>query len=283
MPRKNSTGDGRATRIPAEPEAEQIIALLDADATTPGQRNVLTAALRELSDGTGVKLPKPDADPRDFYLEAAYRLGAAGPRARLREALRLITEGERFDDYKAGDHLWLWKQKRARRNHSNTRTTAAELAARLSDPKTPADYRAALKRALRVHCATVGTKYDAKDPAETYAAAEAEGEKFHVIRDRDEWCVYSDARCNVLELLRCLKKRVPLADVTLRGPRRPKAEGKRDDLPPRLRSLRNALRLLREEGEAHNESGVFRLEREIYDLEHADTTPADDWPEWIPG
>jgi hypothetical protein len=51
----------------------------------------------------------------------------------------------------------------------------------------------------------------------------------------------------------------------------------------RIEELRERLRNLRDEGEAWNESGVFQLEREIYDLEHADTTPADEWPDVIPG
>jgi hypothetical protein len=280
MQKKNITRDGRATRIPAEPEAEQIIVLLDDGATTRGQRDIINTTLRELSDETGVRLPRPDADLRDFYLEAAYRLGAAGPRNRLRETLALIATGERFDDYKKGDTLYLWKAKRARRNHSNTTTTAAELERRLADRETPADYRSALKRALRALCASVGTKYDAKDPGGTYADAQAEGEKFHVIGDNAEWHVMTDARSDILELLRCLKKRLPLAAVEFSGKRPPR---RRDKGESRLSSLRSALRLLRDEGEAHNESGAFRLEREIYDLEHADRTPADEWPDVIPG
>jgi hypothetical protein len=46
-----------------------------------------------------------------------------------------------------------------------------------------------------------------------------------------------------------------------------------------LDSLRAQLRSLEEEGEAHNESGIFRLERMIYDLERQ--TDSDEWPEVI--
>ncbi|HEV7889440.1 MAG TPA: hypothetical protein VGP08_02320 [Pyrinomonadaceae bacterium] len=285
MPAKNTTRDGRATRIPAEPEIEQVITLLDDDATTHGQRNLINATLRELSDETDVRLPKQGADPRDFYLEAAYSLGAAGPRARLRETLALIAGGERFDDYKKGDQLYLWKTKRARRKHSGTTSTAAELERRLADPKTPADYHAALKRALRALCDATGSRYNAKDPAWTYAESQAEAEKFSVIGDRGEWEARFDARNNLLALLEGLRKRRPFSSVRLKGARRKQEQehGGADDPPPRLASLRNALRRLTEEGEAHNESAAFLLKREIYDLEHRDTTPGSEWPDWIPG
>lgn len=49
-----------------------------------------------------------------------------------------------------------------------------------------------------------------------------------------------------------------------------------------LENLHDRLRRLLDEGEAHNESGVFRLRREIYDLERAAEVPSDDeWPEFI--
>jgi hypothetical protein len=47
----------------------------------------------------------------------------------------------------------------------------------------------------------------------------------------------------------------------------------------RIEHLRQQLRRLKDEGECHNESGVYRLEREIYDLEHE--TDADVWPDVI--
>jgi hypothetical protein len=49
----------------------------------------------------------------------------------------------------------------------------------------------------------------------------------------------------------------------------------------RIDSLRASLRKLDEEGEAHDESERFRIEREIYGL--ANSPPADEWPDWIPG
>ncbi len=54
-----------------------------------------------------------------------------------------------------------------------------------------------------------------------------------------------------------------------------------EDGSGRIAELRDRLRELKDEGEAHNESAQFRLEREIYDLEHADTTSAEGWPEYI--
>jgi len=51
---------------------------------------------------------------------------------------------------------------------------------------------------------------------------------------------------------------------------------KKDDDGRRVDELRERLRELEAEGEAHNESAVFKLRREIYDLEH----PADDWNDW---
>jgi hypothetical protein len=214
----NTKRDGRATRIPAEPEAEQVVALLDDDATTRGQRDFINKTVRELSDETGVSLPQPGTDLRDFYLEAAYSLGAANPRWRMRELLKMIAEGERFDDYKKGDVFYIWKEKRARRNHSGTKETAAELEKRLSDPKTPTDYKVALKKALRAYCATVQTKYDEKAPAWTYTEAAAESEQFST--GSDNWHMNWDARANITSLLEGLRKRRCLSSVELRGGRR---------------------------------------------------------------
>lgn len=56
--------------------------------------------------------------------------------------------------------------------------------------------------------------------------------------------------------------------------KKPEKDGRVEELRERLRELRN-------EGEAHNESGIFKLEREIYDLERG--AKAGDWPDWIPG
>lgn len=50
-----------------------------------------------------------------------------------------------------------------------------------------------------------------------------------------------------------------------------------------LEGLRLALRRLEESGEASSESAIFRLRQEIHRLAHADPTPADEWPDWIPG
>src|SRR5881409_1655600 len=100
MRKKNTTRDGRATRISAEPEVEQLATLLADKTTARGRRAVINTTLRELADETGTGLTKSRAGLRDFYLEAAYRIGAAGPRRRMREALRLIAEGEKFADYK---------------------------------------------------------------------------------------------------------------------------------------------------------------------------------------
>lgn len=213
----NAKRDGRATRIPAEPEVEQVVALLDAEETTRGQRDFINHTLRELSDETGVSLPHPGGDLRDFYLEAAYSIGAANPRWRMREILKMVAEGETFDDYKKGDVFYLWKEKRARRNHSGTKETAAELEKRFSDPKTPADYRAALKKALRAYCATVQTKYDEKALAWTYTEAAAESEQFGA--GSDNWHTNWDARANIRSLLEGLRKRRPLSSVELRSGR----------------------------------------------------------------
>ena len=171
--------DGRATRIPAEPEAEKVTALLAEGAATRGQRQIITRTLNDLSGETGVNLCGPEG-VRAFYLAAAYRIGAARPRHQLREILQLIAEGETFDNYKEGDHLWHWKAKRMRRNHSSTKSTAAELAKRLSDPQTPDDYRAALKRALGAFCDAAEVEYDEQDPAGSCTEASAEGEVFQV-------------------------------------------------------------------------------------------------------
>lgn len=51
----------------------------------------------------------------------------------------------------------------------------------------------------------------------------------------------------------------------------------------RIEELRDRQRKLLDEGEAWNESGRFRIAREIFDLEHAEPTPSDEWPDWIPG
>lgn len=215
MQKKNVAREGRATRIPAEPEIEQLVALLDAEGSTQGQLDIINHTLRELSDETGVNLPRRDADLRDFYLDAAYRLGAANPRWRMREVFKMIAGGEQFDDYKKGDILWVWKAKRQRRNHSGTKQTAAELERRLSDPATPDDYRNALKRALCAVCAASGTKYNSKDPAGSYIEAEAEAEMLST--GSEEWHAHYDARSNLLNLLEGLRKRRSLSAVEVRG------------------------------------------------------------------
>jgi hypothetical protein len=53
----------------------------------------------------------------------------------------------------------------------------------------------------------------------------------------------------------------------------------KDDTDERLEELRERLHDLEEEGEAHNEAGVFKLRREIYDLEHPEEA-RDDWNDW---
>lgn len=222
----NTKRDGRATRIPAEPEAEQIIALLDSEAATTGQRNFINNFLRELADETGARLPKSGADLRDFYLGAAYGIGAANPRWRLREALKMIAEGERFDDYKKGDPLYVWKDKRKLRNHSGTKETAAELERRLSDPKTPDDYRAALKRSLRAFCKTARSKYDEKARGWTYTEARAEGDCLST--GGDEWRTHWDERINILHLLEGLRKGRALASVEIRGGGKGQAQPKKE-------------------------------------------------------
>lgn len=58
---------------------------------------------------------------------------------------------------------------------------------------------------------------------------------------------------------------------------------KKDETSERVEELRERLRELRDEGEAHNESAIFKLEREIYDLEHKSATPDEEWPEYITG
>lgn len=49
----------------------------------------------------------------------------------------------------------------------------------------------------------------------------------------------------------------------------------------RLSELRMRLQRLKDEGEAHNESGMFRLEKEIFDLEHSKVDDGDEWPKYI--
>jgi hypothetical protein len=49
----------------------------------------------------------------------------------------------------------------------------------------------------------------------------------------------------------------------------------------RTEQLREQIRRLLDEGEAHNESGVYRLRRELYELENGGSL--DEWPGWIPG
>ncbi|HEX7318652.1 MAG TPA: hypothetical protein VF297_32385 [Pyrinomonadaceae bacterium] len=53
---------------------------------------------------------------------------------------------------------------------------------------------------------------------------------------------------------------------------------KKPEAGKRIEELRERLRELKDEGEAHNESGIFKLEREIYDLEHPEE--ASDWNDW---
>lgn len=281
---EKSGRDGRATRIPAEPELEQLVELLDSNATTQGQRDLLNTALRELSDETGVGLPNSDADLRDFYLEAAYCIGAAGPRCRMREILQMIASGEAFGDYKKDDTLYLWKEKRARRKHSGTRETAAEIEKRLSDPKTPFDYIAALKRALRSYSAEVGTKCDAKRPGWTYTEAVAESKKFHYISNHADWCRTEDARTRLIELLEGLRKRRPLSSVRLTRISRPdddkvqthhKGGANGSDL---LSDLRCRLELLG--NDITDCSERMRLEKQIYDLEHPKDPDWNDWSAW---
>jgi hypothetical protein len=216
MQKKDSTKDGRATRIPAEPEIEQIIALLGAEGATQGQRDIINMTVRELSEETGTSLPRPDTDLRDFYLEAAYRIGAANARWRMREVLKLIAAGERFDDYKKGDTFYLWKDKRAQRNHSGTQEIAANLERRLSDPKTPDDYREGLRRSLREMCAAVGSQYNEKDPAWTYTEAQSESVSLNPRDGGDEWEAHFIARYNLLTLLEGLRKRRPLKSLEFR-------------------------------------------------------------------
>lgn len=66
-----------------------------------------------------------------------------------------------------------------------------------------------------------------------------------------------------------------------RGARKPIKKPKMDG---RVEEMRARLRNLLDEGEAHNESGIFKLEREIYDLERAgDGADQNDWSAWEEG
>jgi hypothetical protein len=63
--------------------------------------------------------------------------------------------------------------------------------------------------------------------------------------------------------------------------RKPSSKDIREQSEERISELRSHLQALKDEGEAHNESGVFKLERAIYDLERS--APDDEWPDWMPG
>jgi len=90
-------------------------------------------------------------------------------------------------------------------------------------------------------------------------------------------------------------QRFPIGDVEIlgeivdMGDAPPKAKPKETDDKPKtdetktahIEQLQQQITDLLNEGEAHNESGVFRLRREIYDLEHSSTEGV--WPDLIPG
>lgn len=282
--------DGRASRIPAEPEAEQIAALLADKKTPPGQRRIITTLLRSLSEKTGAEV---SAGPGLFgsYTEAAYSLGAANPRHAIRETLKLIAGGEAFADYKEGDRLWVWKDKRRERNSPTTKRFGEEVAARLADPQTPDNYRTALTHSLRAFCEVTGARYDESDPARSYVEAEAEAEGLG-------WETYNEARGNVVNLIYGLRgtrgKRQPFEEVELAAvpgvdaqnqPRRKGRATRITDDPDdsKLAGLRRRLERVKDSDDWADLCGGqrFKLEKEIQDLERRG--PDDEWPDWIPG
>lgn len=113
-----------------------------------------------------------------------------------------------------------------------------------------------------------------KPKHEEQTGADVSEEERTIIRRGLEMLGYE----GMLETMQKLKDGEPPAEVFRRMVqlKREQARGKKnaDDID----ALRERLRELEEEGEAHNESGIFALRRKIYDAEHADAP--DDWSEW---
>jgi hypothetical protein len=211
MPAKNTTRDGRATRINHEPEAEQIFRLLGDENTTEGQVEILSDALLELSNNTGVSIYSPEV-VRAFYEAAAARVGAARMRSELRDVLALIAEGERFDDYRQDDFLRLWKARRRRQRHGGTQALAREITTK-AEFAGDAVRRDLLAR-LQAFCESAGVVVDPKDLAASFIEAEADGERFeHGGRKFEQ---HQAARTRLLEFLSAIRKgrTIPTPDET---------------------------------------------------------------------
>lgn len=201
MRNKNTTRDGRATRINHEPEAEQIFRLLSSENTTEGQTEILEDALLELSNNTGVSIYTPEV-VRAFYEAAARRIGAARMRSEMREVLALIAEGERFEDYQSNDFLQLWKARRRRQRHGPTRRLAQEIETKAANAPEPV--RRDLLARLEAFCESVGVILDPADLAASYIEAEADGERFEPGGTHYEQ--HRAARTRLLETLAAIRK-----------------------------------------------------------------------------
>jgi hypothetical protein len=207
-PRARRTKQARAQAY-AERAAE--LAAVMEGTITQEQRAILTDELSALAERAQLSA-SGFGSVRDFFVAAAQVGGTAGARCRVEQVLDLIAAGESFTRYRSGDGLRRWQDRHKARTNRITKELAAELEHRLTSPKTPPDYKAALADALKAHALAAGSHYDPDDLMETlYSSAEAcAGEHYD----------YRDARqitfVNLLDLLQGLRKRHPLDSVKLR-------------------------------------------------------------------
>jgi hypothetical protein len=248
-----------------------------AGAITEGQQDILNDELRALTDGTQLS-PRTFSTTSAFFLAAAQVPGKVHIRRKVEEIIDLIMAGESFADYRPGDGLWRWQKRRRVRAHSSLRSLAAELVRRLTHPTTPPDYRAALTDAIKAYARASDTSYDPADIAGTLldAAANNACEYNHDGPVHTAWL-------RMCDLLHGLRKKRPLSHVIPRRVAADKSAGQgneQTDSTAKLAELRARLEQLKKHGDITDSTERFRLEREIYDLEHA---PADDdeWPEFI--
>ncbi len=180
--------------------------LADGGDATEGQRRILAETLAAMFTETGVGAYDP-GNIETLYTTACECLGAARFRHAITLALDLIERGEAFDDYKEGDGIHLWKDKRRSKTNAVELRIAAEINKALEGG---GEYKQALLDAVRRFAELAGVPSEG-DAGKEYL--EANAERCGVSINLPSWDELWASRAEILDLLEGLRKKRPLAQT----------------------------------------------------------------------
>lgn len=183
-----------------------------ADVLADGQRAILADELRALAERAQLSA-RAFGTTHAFFLAAAQVPGTACVRNKVEEIIDLIASGEPFADYRPGDGLRHWQERRTARTRAMTFSVTLELTRVLASPKTPTNYKEALTAALQTYAHVTGTRYDSANIADMMGEAAANCARAGYYDHRHPLHV---AWSNICDLLQGLRKRRPCASIALK-------------------------------------------------------------------